>query len=465
MVDKLNKRIVMSKQTPSKAVTNFDEVNLGYSKEEAILEASRCLNCKNHPCMDGCPLHNNIPLLNTLIKEGKFLEAYKISEENNPLNGICGRVCQQEDQCEKACIKGKIKDSEPIAIGNLERFLFDYHMKNANNDLPLIKSNSKKVAIIGSGPAGLSCAEKLALKGYHVEIFEKKNTIGGLLEYGIPPFVLSRKVIDYKIKYLSNLGVVFHPNRALDAIFNIEYLLKTLHFDAIFLANGANEARKMGIKNEEAKGSYNAKEFLELNNVDTHELKRNHQDILCAKHVVVVGGGNVAIDVDRIALRNGAIDVHNLYRRSEKEMPARKEEYLNAINEGIHFDFLRNPTEVIVDNNNHVKGVSIQKMELGEPDSSGRRSPIPLVGEDYILPCDLVIFAIGSTSDHTFIEGCQGINLNPKGLVSVDPLTLKTNLEHVYAGGDIVSGPYFVVNATYQGKIVANSIDLELSKK
>lgn len=464
MENNLNKRVVMPRQTSKKAITNFYEVNLGYSKEEAVIEASRCLNCENHPCIDGCPLHIDIPLLNALIKDGRFLEAYKISEESNPLNGICGRVCQQEDQCEKACIKGKLIDSEPIAIGNLERFLFDYHMANSKEKATSVHPTTKKVAVIGSGPAGLSCAEKLVLKGYHVEIFEKKNIVGGLLKYGIPSFVLSRKVIDYKINYLSALGVIFHTNKPLDNTFNTEYLLNTLHFDAIFLANGASEPRKMEIKNEDAEGSYNSKVFLELNNVEMEKMKE-HLDILSAKHVVVVGGGNVAIDVDRIALRNGAIDVHNLYRRSEKEMPARKEEYLNAISEGIYFDFLRNPTEVVVDENNRVVGVLIQKMELGEPDSTGRRSPVPIQGENYVLPCDLLVFAIGSNSDCKFVEGCKGIQLNSKKLVSVDPVTLKTNLEHIYAGGDIVTGPYFVVNAVDQGNIAAKSIDEELSKK
>jgi len=466
MINMQNKKTPMRKQSPKEAIGNFDEVNFGYNFEEAITEASRCLNCKNHPCVDACPLHNNIPLINQLISDGKFSEAYKVSINNNPLSSICGRVCEQDSLCEKDCVRGLKIDNDPVAIGNLERFLGDYFAKYRKDEkIKCLKSTGKRVAIIGSGPAALSCAEVLAKNCVSVDIFEKNTKFGGLLRYGIPSFVLDRSVIDFKIKFLKENGVIFHANRPFSEKMTLKDLLEKNKFDAVFLANGANEPRKMGILNENCYGSYDSKTYLSLNNAHRFFMKIHCKEILTAKHVVVVGGGNVAIDVDRVAIRNGASDVHNLYRRSEKEMPVRREEYINAVNEGIIFDFLCNPIELKVDKGtNRIKGLVVQKMKLGELDSSGRCSPIPIKGSEFTVPCDLIVFALGASSDVNVTKLLPVDVIDKKGLILINQDTCKTSIPHVFAGGDNVLGPSFVVYAVDHGKKAAMSIMEDILK-
>jgi glutamate synthase (NADPH/NADH) small chain len=466
MTNLQNKKTPMRRQTPKNAVSNFDEVNLGYNYEEAINEASRCLNCKDHPCVNACPLHNNIPLLNQMVVDGKFNEAYKISIENNPLAGICGRICQQEDLCEKACIRGKKVENDPVAIGNIERFLSDYHSKYGEKDeIKKPSSKAKRVAIIGSGPAGLSCAFILNRNGINVDVYEKKNKFGGLLRYGIPSFVLSRDIIDERVELLKKSGVKFHASEGISENFNLENLLKKEGYSAVFVANGANEPRKMGIPNEDAYGSYDSRTYLSLNNAHRVLMKIKNKELLTAEHVVVVGGGNVAIDVDRLAIRNGAHDVHNLYRRSEKEMPARREEYNNAISEGVIFDFLCNPVDLIVDpDTKRIKSVVVQRMMLGEPDASGRRSPVPIKGNQFTIPCDLIIFALGATSDVSFANLAEKLSFDQKGLIVINKETCETSIPHVYAGGDTVLGASFAVYAIDQGKRAALSIIKDLNE-
>lgn len=460
-----NKRVENKHQETKKAISNFGEVNFSYTKEEAILEASRCLSCIDAPCVSGCPLGNNIPSINKLIKEGEFDKAYLLANETNPLMGICGRVCQQENQCEKVCKRGKIPNSEPIAIGRLERFLYDFHQCGMNATIKNPIKNPFSIAIIGSGPAGLSCACKLSQDGFKVTIYEKENICGGLLVYGIPEFCLPHKIVFDEIETLKKRGVKFLANSKIGDNNKLDNIIQSHDYDAVFIAHGANKPRLMNIIGEYSFDVYNANEYLSYVNVPNDIKSSKEENIYHAKNVVIVGGGNVAIDCDRAALRLKANKVYNLYRRSEKEMPARKEEYQNAINEGIDFRFLTNPIEILLDENEHVKGVKCIKMKLGEADASGRSSPIPIEGSEFVIDCDLIIMALGSVAETNDIASKNGINIDKHGYYLVNEKTMETNKNNFYAGGDAVTGPTTVVQAIKAGLLAAKSIEEKLLKK
>ena len=434
---------------------NFKEVFSTYLDSDAFNEASRCLSCINSPCKNGCPLNNDIVKINELIKLKKYEEAYEVLIETNPFPSICGRVCQQELQCEKACTLNKVKNSEAVAIGKLERFLGDKFL-----DKQFLKTNlklNKKVAIIGSGPAGLACAEKLITNGIDVTIFEKEKYFGGLLIYGIPEFCLPRIYVDSVINKLKLLGVNFINNTTIETKEDLNNLFFS-GFGAIFIAHGANVPRKMNIVGEDFKGVISATEYLKITNFKENFKKPAYEYIFDAKKVVIVGGGNVAIDCDRMALRLGASHVYNLYRRSESEMPARKEEFLNAKKENVDFRFLTNPIEIISENNDKVSSIKCLKMELGELDASGRRKPIPIKGSEFNIDCDLVVMALGSISNSYKMALENGIKINKYGYFMVEEDTMETNVKNIYAGGDCVTGPTTVALAIKAGLKVANAI-------
>lgn len=451
----IKKRVEPQRQSSTEAIHNFEEVFKNYTNEEVILEASRCLNCKNKPCVQGCPINNNIPLANLLTKNGDFKGAYETFLKTNQLSSICGRVCQQELQCEKACTLGKIPNQEPVAIGRIERFLSDY-FKDERNHLNN-ENNGKKVAIIGSGPAGMTCASILAKNGFNVTIYEKEEKFGGLLTYGIPNFCLPNEIVFNEFDKLRALGVKLVNNTKIETKNDLDNLIKEGNV-AIFIAHGANKPRKMNIEGEDSKYVISAAKYLKVINAQD-ECKDEFLGIISnAKRIVVVGGGNVAIDCDRAALRMGAEHVYNVYRRTEAEMPARKEEFLNAKSENVDFKFLTNPTKILLDDSNKVVGVDCIKMELGEPDSSGRRRPIEVPNSNFVIDCDLVVMALGSVSETDVISRENNLSINKYGFYEVDENTMETNVENVYAGGDCVTGPTTVVLAIKAGRTAANSI-------
>lgn len=452
---KKNLSIKSKENDVSNLLYNFKEVFSTYLDSDAFNEASRCLSCINSPCKNGCPLNNDIVKINELIKLKKYEEAYEVLIETNPFPSICGRVCQQELQCEKACTLNKVKNSEAVAIGKLERFLGDKFL-----DKQFLKTNlklNKKVAIIGSGPAGLACAEKLITNGIDVTIFEKEKYFGGLLIYGIPEFCLPRIYVDSVINKLKLLGVNFINNTTIETKEDLNNLFFS-GFGAIFIAHGANVPRKMNIVGEDFKGVISATEYLKITNFKENFKKPAYEYIFDAKKVVIVGGGNVAIDCDRMALRLGASHVYNLYRRSESEMPARKEEFLNAKKENVDFRFLTNPIEIISENNDKVSSIKCLKMELGELDASGRRKPIPIKGSEFNIDCDLVVMALGSISNSYKMALENGIKINKYGYFMVEEDTMETNVKNIYAGGDCVTGPTTVALAIKAGLKVANAI-------
>ncbi len=451
----IRKRVEPQRQSSIEAIHNFEEVFKNYTNEEVILEASRCLNCKNKPCVQGCPINNNIPLANLLTKNGDFKGAYETFLKTNQLSSICGRVCQQELQCEKACTLGKIPNQEPVAIGRIERFLSDY-FKDERSHLN-IENNGKKVAIIGSGPAGMTCASILAKNGFNVTIYEKEEKLGGLLTYGIPNFCLPNEVVFNEFDKLRALGVKLVNNTKIETKNDLDNLIKEGNV-AIFIAHGANKPRKMNIEGEDSKYVISAAKYLKVINAQD-ECKDEFLGIISnSKKIVVVGGGNVAIDCDRAALRMGAEHVYNVYRRTEAEMPARKEEFLNAKSENVDFKFLTNPTKILLDDSDKVVGVDCIKMELGEPDSSGRRRPIEVPNSNFVIDCDLVVMALGSISEADVISKENNLSINKYGFYEVDENTMETNVENVYAGGDCVTGPTTVVLAIKAGRTAANSI-------
>ena len=451
----IKRRVEPQRQSSLEAVHNFDEVFKNYTKEEVVLEASRCLNCKNKPCVQGCPINNNIPLANLLAKNGDFKGAYETFLKTNQLSSVCGRVCQQELQCEKACTLGKIPNQEPVAIGRIERFLSDY-FKAERDNLNVVK-NGKKVAIIGSGPAGITCASILAKNGFDVTIYEKDEKFGGLLTYGIPNFCLPNEVVFNEIDKLKSLGVQLVNNTKIETKKELDKLINEGNV-AIFIAHGANKPRRMNIEGEDSKYVISAAKYLKVINAQD-ECKDEFLGIISdAKNVVIVGGGNVAIDCDRAALRMGAEHVYNVYRRTEAEMPARKEEFLNAKSENVDFKFLTNPTKILLDDSKKVIGVDCIKMELGEPDSSGRRRPIEVPNSNFIIDCDLVVMALGSVSEADVISKENNLAINKYGFYEVNEETMETNIENVYAGGDCVTGPTTVVLAIKAGRTAANAI-------
>ena len=456
-------RVKVREQEPKVRAKNFDEVCFGYNEKEACLEASRCLHCKNPLCVTGCPVNVHIPDFIAEVKNRNFKEAINIIHKSSSLPAICGRVCPQETQCEKNCVLG-IK-GEPVAIGKLERFVADYARTNGIEENVDIVSNGKKVAIIGSGPAGLACATDLAKLGYSVTIFEALHTEGGVLTYGIPEFRLPKeKVVKKEIENVKKLGVKIELDTIIGKTISIETLIKEENFKAIFIASGAGLPTFMNIKGENSNGVFSANEF--LTRVNLMKGFRNEYDtpIKVGKKVVVVGGGNVAMDAARTAIRLGA-DTHIVYRRSEKELPARLEEVHHAKEEGIAFHMLTNPVEIVADENNNVKSIKVIKMELGEPDEKGRRKPVPIPDSTYEIECDMVIIAIGTSPNPTLTKNTDGLKTDIKGTISHDKDTLLTSIDGIFVGGDAATGAATVILAMGAGKKAAVSIDKYLSAK
>ena len=454
------KKTPMPTQEPLVRAKNFDEVALGYTAEMAVTEADRCLNCKNPACVAGCPVGIDIPGFIQKVKVGEFKEAYRIITESSSLPAICGRVCPQENQCEGRCIRG-IK-GEAVGIGRLERFVADLHNQNDTHSTEIPTPNGHRVAVIGSGPAGLSCAGELAKRGYDVTIFEALHTAGGVLVYGIPEFRLPKSIVAKEIAGLEARGVKFVLNTVVGKTVTVEELMKEEGFEAVFIGSGAGLPRFMGIPGENLKGVYSANEYLTRTNLMKAYLPESNTPILRARRVAVVGGGNVAMDAARCALRLGAEEVSIVYRRSLSELPARKEEVEHAMEEGVQFRLLNNPIEILSDENGCVSGMRCIKMELGEPDASGRRSPVEIPGSEFVLDCDCVIMSIGTSPNPLIKSTTAGLEINRRGGIVIVEETGKTSLDGVYAGGDAVTGAATVILAMGAGKTAARAIDEEL---
>lgn len=458
----LKEKTPMPVLDPKARIHSFDEVALGYTEEMALVEAQRCIQCKTRACVKGCPVEVPIPEFISLMSEQKFDQALQTIKEKNVLPGICGRVCPQESQCEAACSLGKVKDSQPVAIGRLERYLADWDLAKTGEDeisIPprMLFSNKTKVGIIGSGPAGLTCAGELANWGYEVTIFEAFHTTGGVLVYGIPEFRLPKEIVSKEIDKLRQFGVEIKHNSVIGKTLTIDDL-RAMGYKAFFVGVGAGYPSFLNIPGTELNGVLSANEYLTRVNLmkaydPAYDTMVDH-----GKRVAVLGGGNVAMDAARTALRLGAEKVMIIYRRSESELPARQEEYEHAIEEGVEFHFLRNPTAIIGDENGFVKQVDVVKMELGEADESGRRRPSPIPGSDYSLETDLVIMAIGTNANPLFTQNTPGLALNPWGYIEVKD-NLQTSIPDVFAGGDIVTGAATVISAMAAGKQAAESID------
>ena len=453
------KKNPMPAQEPEVRCKNFLEVALGYSAETAIDEAQRCLGCKNKPCVAGCPVGIDIPGFVGKVAEGEFEEAYEILSKSTSLPAVCGRVCPQESQCEGKCVRG-IK-GESVAIGRLERFVADYHNKNAKEETKKPESNGHKVAVIGSGPAGLSCAGTLAKKGYEVTIFEAFHVAGGVLVYGIPEFRLPKAIVQKEIDELVKLGVKVETNMVIGMVLSIDELFEK-GFEAVFIGSGAGLPRFMNIPGENLKGVYSANEFLTRINLmkaykedATTPIKENHK-------VAVVGGGNVAMDAARCAKRLGAEEVYIVYRRGEEELPARLEEIEHAKEEGIIFKLLTNPTEILPDENNFVGGIRCVEMELGEPDESGRRRPQVKENSEFIIDVDCVIMSIGTSPNPLIKSTTGGLETESWGGIIADEETGLTSRKRVYAGGDAVTGAATVILAMGAGKTAAEAIDKDI---
>ena len=448
-------KVPVSEQDPKVRATNFEEVCLGYNKEEAMEEASRCLNCKNAQCIKGCPVSIQIPDFIAAVKEGDIEKAYEVISESSALPAVCGRVCPQESQCEGKCIRG-IK-GEAVSIGKLERFVADWARENNIKPQGATEKNGHKVAVIGSGPAGLTCAGDLAKLGYDVTIFEALHEAGGVLVYGIPEFRLPKsKVVAAEVENVKSLGVKIETNVIIGRSVTIDELMEKEGFEAVFIGSGAGLPRFMGIPGEQAKGVFSANEFLTRNNLMKAFKEGYDTPIARGKKVIVVGGGNVAMDAARTALRLGA-EVHIVYRRSEAELPARVEEVHHAKEEGVIFDLLQNPTEILVDEEGCVKGIRIIKMELGEPDESGRRSPVEIPGSEYEIEADTVIMSLGTSPNPLISSTTKGLDVNRRGCIICED-DGATSKEAVYAGGDAVTGAATVILAMGAGKAAAKGI-------
>ena len=450
-------RVPVREQDPKVRATNFDEVCLGYNMEEAMEEASRCINCKNAKCIQGCPVSINIPAFVKAVKEGKITEAADIIAESSALPAICGRVCPQETQCEGKCIRG-IK-GDPISIGKLERFVADYSREHGYVPKKPETTNGKKVAIIGSGPAGLTCAGDLAKLGYEVTIFEALHEPGGVLTYGIPEFRLPKdEVVQKEIDNVRKLGVKIECNVVIGKSVTIDQLMEEEGFEAVFIGSGAGLPMFMGIPGEVSNGVFSANEYLTRSNL-MKAFRDNHDTpIKTGKKVAVIGGGNVAMDAARTALRLGA-EVHIVYRRSESELPARAEEVHHAKEEGIIFDLLTNPVEIIADENGWVKGMKCVRMELGEADASGRRRPVVIPDSEFEMDVDTVIMSLGTSPNPLISSTTIGLDTNKRKCIIADEETGKTTKEGVYAGGDAVTGAATVILAMGAGKAAAKGID------
>ena len=456
------KKVPVREQDPKVRAHNFEEVCLGYNEEEAVAESTRCLGCKNPKCVEGCPVSIDIPGFIGQIKNKDFKAASEIIGKSSALPAICGRVCPQESQCEGKCIRG-IK-GEAVSIGKLERFTADWARENGIKPAASSEKKGKKVAVIGSGPSGLTCAGDLAKLGYDVTIFEALHKAGGVLVYGIPEFRLPKDaVVQPEIDNVKALGVKIETDVVIGKSTTIDALLNEEGFDAVYVGSGAGLPRFMGIPGEQALGVYSANEFLTRNNLMKAYRDDYDTPIKCGKKVVVVGGGNVAMDAARTALRLGA-EVHVVYRRSEKELPARAEEVHHAKEEGIIFDLLQNPVEILEDENGWVKGIRIIKMELGEPDESGRRSPVEIAGSEYEIECDTVIMSLGTSPNPLISSTTEGLEVNRRKCIVADEADGKTSKVGVYAGGDAVTGAATVILAMGAGKAAAKGIDECLSK-
>ena len=465
MAAKINMRLdknEMPSQDPQVRNKNFLEVALGYTEEQALDEAARCLNCKNHPCVDGCPVNVRIPEFIQKIVEKDYEGAYQVIHQTSSLPAVCGRVCPQESQCEMHCVRGKKGD--PVGIGRLERFVADWHNAHSTEAPAKPATNGHKVAIIGSGPAGLTCAGDLAKKGYEVTVFEALHLAGGVLVYGIPEFRLPKAIVRKEIAGLEKLGVKIETNMVIGKVTSIKELMEEQGFEAVFIGSGAGLPMFMKIPGENLKGVFSSNEFLTRSNL----MKAYENDcptpIMKAKRVAVVGGGNVAMDAARTAKRLGA-EVYIVYRRSEKELPARAEEVEHAKEEGIIFKLLNNPVRILGDENFNVTGMECIEMTLGEPDSSGRRRPVPKEGSEFVIDLDCVIMAIGTSPNPLIKSTTEGLATESWGGIIADEATGATSIPGVYAGGDAVTGAATVILAMGAGKTAAASIDEYLKNK
>ncbi|MGN0965839.1 MAG: NADPH-dependent glutamate synthase [Dysosmobacter sp.] len=454
------KKNPMPSQEPDVRNKNFDEVTLGYTQEQALDEAQRCLHCKNHPCMQGCPVMVHIPEFIKEVAAGNFEEAYQIISQTSALPAVCGRVCPQENQCEKYCVRG-VK-GEPVGIGRLERFVADWHNAHCTEAPAKPASNGHRVAVVGSGPAGLTCAGDLARKGYDVTVFEALHLAGGVLVYGIPEFRLPKSIVQKEVDGLKALGVTIATDTVIGRTITIDELMEEQGFEAVFIGSGAGLPMFMNIPGVNYKGVLSANEFLTRINLMKAYRPDSDTPIVHPKKVAVVGGGNVAMDAARCAKRLGA-EVYIVYRRGMEELPARKEEVEHAEEEGIIFKTLNNPVEILADENDNVTKIRCIKMELGEPDASGRRRPVEIPGSEFELDVDCVIMALGTSPNPLIKSTTKGLEINKKGgiVVNEDGLTSKDN---VYAGGDAVTGAATVILAMGAGKTAAKAIDEALSK-
>ena len=448
------KKHPMPVQDPLVRNRNFKEVALGYDEETAIEEAKRCLNCKHRPCVTGCPVNIVIPEFIKYVAEGEFEKAYQVISASSALPAVCGRVCPQERQCESKCVRG-IK-GEPVAIGRLERFVADYHNNHADGKVNIPEKNGKKVAVIGSGPCSLTCAGDCAKMGYDVTVFEALHIAGGVLVYGIPEFRLPKDIVKTEVDNLKALGVDFKTNVIIGRSIGIDDILK--EYDAVFIGSGAGLPRFMGIEGENLKGVYSANEFLTRINLMKAHKEDSRTPIQHAKAVAVVGGGNVAMDAARCAIRLGAEKVYIIYRRSIEELPARAEEVEHAMEEQIEFKTLTNPTKIIGDENNNVCAIECVSMELGEPDESGRRRPVVIKGSEHLIDVDCVIMALGTSPNPLIKSTTKGLEVDRRGCIVADEMG-RTSLSGVFAGGDSVTGAATVIKAMGAGKNAAKAID------
>ncbi len=457
------KKVPVREQDPKVRATNFEEVCYGYNKEEAMEEASRCINCKNAKCMTGCPVAINIPGFIEAVKNGDFAEAYKVIGQSSALPAVCGRVCPQESQCEQYCIRG-IK-GEAVSIGKLERFVADWALENDVMPETPAEKNGHKVAVIGSGPAGLTCAGDLAKMGYDVTVFEALHELGGVLVYGIPEFRLPKeKVVAKEIEKVKYLGVKFETNVVIGKSTTIDQLIEEEGYEAVFIGSGAGLPKFMGIPGETANGVFSANEYLTRSNLMKAFDDSYDTPIAAGQKVAVVGGGNVAMDAARTALRLGA-EVHIVYRRSEVELPARVEEVHHAKEEGIIFHMLTNPKAILTDDNGWVRGLNCVSMELGEPDASGRRRPVEIPGSEHEIEVDTVIMSLGTSPNPLISSTTEGLEINKWKCIIAEENNGQTTKEGVYAGGDAVTGAATVILAMGAGKAGAKGIDEYLKNK
>ncbi len=455
-------KTAMPEQQPDVRNKNFKEVSLGYTKEMAMEEAARCLHCKHKPCVSGCPVNIRIPEFIAKVAEGDFMGAYEVITSTNALPAISGRVCPQESQCEAKCVRG-VK-GEPVAIGRLERFVADWYRENKNEMPKKPESNGKKVAVIGSGPAGLTCASDLAKLGYEVTIFEAFHTAGGVLVYGIPEFRLPKAIVGNEVKKLEAQGVNVMTNMVIGKVLSIDEIFE-MGYQAVFVGSGAGLPMFMGIEGEALAGVYSANEYLTRCNLMKAYIEEYDTPIKKSRSVAIVGGGNVAMDAARCAKRLGAEEVYIVYRRGEEELPARREEIHHAKEEGIVFKLLTNPVKILDDGSGKVSGMECVQMELGEPDESGRRRPIAVEGSNFVLDVDTVVMSLGTSPNPLIRSTTPGLDTNRKGCLIVNEETMETTRDGVYAGGDAVTGAATVILAMGAGKKAAEAIHASLSQK